>query len=711
MRFFNCLALYLVGLLSLVAAEIHIYSRDECVYLGCSTLIGKHALYFPAEDETGFCNPKTQQALGTMAFCLLHSPREGAVDFFVKTCKDAGFDLTRSDVLASAKNASNYVTNTTADPDYKPLALYYKPALLTQKQVTSAYLATWGRFSNYNYGTWYGVALIGYWFLIFLIAGLCNLTYFLFPSFVKSLNGPISKFYRKYISLPAFGRKTHAHHKSYFHVFEWLVPTRMESILVLIYWIMLLCFNVTNYSQQSPNLYWPTSKLAEMGRKIADRTGYMSLYMMPLLVLFAGRNNFLQWLTGWSYSRFLVLHRWIARSVTLLVFLHGVGMTVNGKGIGKGKYETRNKENYVRWGYVALVAMCVLCFHSLLWFRRHHYELFVLAHILLAVFFIVGGWIHVADDQLEQFYIACTAIWVFDRVVRIGRLLSFGVHEATLELKANETIKVTVPRPAYWKPFPGCYAFIHFLRPTHFWQAHPFTIVDSCAEQNTITFYLKVKGGVTHGLYRFLAKQPNQTAKVKALVEGPYGQRAAVNRYDNTVFLTGGNGIPGLYYEAMDIAKKENTANRVKFYWVIRHYRSIEWFYDELLKMKNTNIEPVIYVTQPDVGLIDPFVKDSDSASEEGEIEKKEEKKDDVIDYESPKYVDKLKAKLSFIEFREGRPQLDALISHDIEESEGPIAFVTCAHTAMVDDTRKIIGQKVGNSKHRIELFEQIQGW
>ena len=128
------------------------------------------------------------------------------------------------------------------------------------------------------------------------------------------------------------------------------------------------------------------------------------------------------------------------------------------------------------------------------------------------------------------------------------------------------------------------------------------------------------------------------------------------------------------------------------------------------LKMINVNIEPVIYVTQPDVGLIDPFFRDSESVSEE-ELEKREENKEDVLEIISQDYVQGLKDKLSFIEFREGRPELEALIDQEIKDADAPIAFVTCAHTSMVDDTRKYISQQVPGSKHRIELFEQIQGW
>ena len=42
----------------------------------------------------------------------------------------------------------------------------------------------------------------------------------------------------------------------------------------------------------------------------------------------------------------------------MMSIAHGVGMTYNGKGIGK--YYTRNAKPYVRWGYVALVAMSIM---------------------------------------------------------------------------------------------------------------------------------------------------------------------------------------------------------------------------------------------------------------------------------------------------------------------------------------------------------------
>lgn len=685
-----------------------IYRKSDIAVLVCESVIEKAALLFEETDLVGFCNVDNQQALGTMAHCLKQVAHKGSVEAFIKSCEPYG--LTEKEFELAYSNATKHLTNVTADPNFNLTELYYKPVLLSQSKIDAGYRSGVGRFYNYTLATWFGVALIAYWFVVMFIAGICNYVHFLFPGFVKGLKGSFTNTYRKYISLPALGRKVHAEHMSFLRIFQWVVPTRLESILIFVWYILALAFNVCLYNHDSPNLYWPTSESAEIGRKIADRTGIMSLFLIPTLILFAGRNNFMQWISGWSYSRFIAIHRWVSRVEFLLVMIHAVGMTYNAKGIAPGKYETRNAQEYVRWGYVALVAASIMCFHSLLVFRKKNYELFVFAHIILATLFIIGGWRHVEEEGYQQFFYAAVAVWVFDRVIRIGRLAAFGVQRANVELKANETLKVTVPRPAYWKPFPGCHAFIHFLRPTCFWQSHPFTIVDSAIEENTITFYLKVKGGVTHGLYQYLAKQPDHKAHMKVLVEGPYGQRIPIDKYDTTAFLVSANGIPGMYYEAMDLARRQADRQRVRFYWVIRHYKSVDWFYEELLKFEGTIVEPVIYVTQSAAGLAQPIGQASDSSESNSVDEKDEKDENNSSDEVSSDHVQDLKAKLSFVQFREGRPPINDLIQEEINEAIGSIAFVTCAHGSMCDDIRKSVADNLSTTK-RVELFEQVQNW
>lgn len=46
---------------------------------------------------------------------------------------------------------------------------------------------------------------------------------------------------------------------------------------------------------------WPT-KQAQLARYVADRTGIMSFYNLPLLFACSGRNDVVLWITGWSYG-------------------------------------------------------------------------------------------------------------------------------------------------------------------------------------------------------------------------------------------------------------------------------------------------------------------------------------------------------------------------------------------------------------------------
>ena len=110
---------------------------------------------------------------------------------------------------------------------------------------------------------------------------------------------------------------------------------------------------------------------------------------------------------------------------------------------------------------------------------------------------------------------------------------------------ANETLKVVIPKPRHWKSVPGGHAFIHFIRPTCFWQNHPFTFVES-PDGKSILVYCKVKGGITHSLYRYLSNNPGQTASIRVGVEGPYGEPTPARYADTAVFVAGG-GIPGIY--------------------------------------------------------------------------------------------------------------------------------------------------------------------
>ncbi|CAK7895112.1 ferric/cupric reductase transmembrane component 1 [[Candida] anglica] len=672
-----------------------IYSEPEIRFLACTGLLAKTATLFGKKDKKGYCNVKNQVALGSAAHCFVDNMNKKGVNYFIEEC-----EITEEQFYAAYDNATQYLVDVTKVEGFNKTKLLSSPIKLKQVAVNRAYDSIYTRWINYNYATWYSVVLLSYWFAAIFIAGICNFLSFAFPDVLSFFNGSASKLFRKYITLPATIRRKHAASGSFMYIFAGLIPTRLESILVLGWFILALVFNIDHIDHVSHNFVWASTK-AEMGRKIADRSGIIACYLVPIQILFAGRNNFTQWISGWSYSRMILLHRWISRITFILVLVHTIAMSISG--VALGKFVSRNNKPYVIWGYVATVAGFIILIQAMMKFRNKNYELFLAIHILFAVFWIVGGWIHVADDGYERFYIAAVAAWCFDRVMRFARLFAFGIQTAHVQLKANETLKVTVPRPKYWKPFPGCHAFVHFMRPTCFWQSHPFTIVDSVEKDNTIVFYMKVKGGATHGLYQYLAQQPGHAANIKMSVEGPYGNRIPISKYSTSVFLAGGNGIPGLYSEAIDLVKKSSGERKIRFYWVIRHWKSMEWFYEELKKFEGTCVEPIVYVTQPGSGLVEPIGSSDEASSSD------DEKKNDVE--KSEDHVQNLMQSLHFIEFREGRPDLDAIVKQEISESDGPIGIVSCAHPSMVDGIRYAVTHSLDASKHRVDYFEQIQSW
>ncbi|KAI5964805.1 uncharacterized protein KGF55_001875 [Candida pseudojiufengensis] len=612
------------------------------------------------------------------------------------------------------------------------------PIILNKTNLT-LYQESYARFyNNYNYSLYYGAGMYGYWLLIFLLGAVANWSKFLCPSLTKKMTNPIVNWWRKNISMPATFRKKKSQEQNFLKFFGFLIPSRFESLVIFLFYVLTLVVHAVNSTAIKDEILMGSKYKAEM-RYVADRTGITATMIMPLIFLFAGRNNFLQWLVGWNYSTFMAYHRHTARIMFILVVIHAVNYTV--LFVQNGRYSMSLSRPYFYWGIVATVCGGAIMIQGMLYLRRRWYELFLLFHILMAVFWVIGSWYHVIDFGFIWMVYPAVAVWCFDRAVRIGRLFTFGFPHADVTLLSDETLKVVVPKPSYWKSIPGGHAFIHFLKPTYFYQSHPFTFTDSVDQGNSIILYAKVKGGITHSLYQTLAKQPGRSCKIRVSVEGPYGESTAAKYADTAVFIAGGNGIPGIFSEAIDVAvNSKDGSNRVKLTWIVREWRSLYWFYEELLSLKNTKIETTIYVTQPNSHIfIDEFnnrfsglerlsldkPEDSDGLSLEKDDSVKErvniEVENSSCDEKSASFNEKsdgnsiiatIKDELSHIEFKEGRPDIENIIDNDVQESNGSVAFVTCGHPMMVDDIRYCCTQNISNpGKKRVDFYEQIQVW
>lgn len=129
-------------------------------------------------------------------------------------------------------------------------------------------------------------------------------------------------------------------------------------------------------------------------------------------------------------------------------------------------YPAEAKKEYWIWGAVATVATMIMVFASGLYVRRFAYEAFLISHILLAVFVIVGCWYHIKywiglvwgyEVWLE---IAC-GVWFFDRLVRVGRVLKTGLRRSKVTDLGNGYARVDVPGIG-WASEPGNHVYAYF---------------------------------------------------------------------------------------------------------------------------------------------------------------------------------------------------------------------------------------------------------
>lgn len=105
------------------------------------------------------------------------------------------------------------------------------------------------------------------------------------------------------------------------------VPGRTLSIFIVIYVVLNVILSSVSFRNFWPNV-WFASVQFEMCEYVGNRTGTLSLVNMSIAILFAGRNNILIAMTGWSQTAFLTLHRWAARVATLQAVVHSIAYTL-----------------------------------------------------------------------------------------------------------------------------------------------------------------------------------------------------------------------------------------------------------------------------------------------------------------------------------------------------------------------------------------------
>ncbi|OCL07257.1 hypothetical protein AOQ84DRAFT_377858 [Glonium stellatum] len=265
-------------------------------------------------------------------------------------------------------------------------------------------------------------------------------------------------------------------------------PTVGQSLYVIMFVILNIIFTAVSYQSRQPNA-WYSNRWREIMAYVLYRTGNFAYIMSPLIFLFAGRNNILLWLTNWSHSTFIVLHRWVARVYTVQVLLHSIVAVVLYK--SEGTYDKEVSAPYWIWGIVATLCVVVLTFGSGLYVRNFAYEFFLIVHIVLSVILIVGCWYHAYDlyaflGGYEDWIYAMSAVWFFDRLARVARVAMAGLRRAKVTELGEDYVRIDVPG-IRWGSEPGKHVYVYFptLNPLRPWENHPFSVLPTALLQRS----------------------------------------------------------------------------------------------------------------------------------------------------------------------------------------------------------------------------------
>ena len=360
-------------------------------------------------------------------------------------------------------------------------------------------------------------------------------------------------------------------------------PTRGQALYVALFVVLNVIFTAVDYRSRQPSA-WYANQYYEIMAYVFYRTGALAYIFAPLVFLFAGRNNFLLWMTNWSHSTYILLHRWVSRVFTFQAILHSILAVILYK--DEGSYSSMVSEPYWIWGIVATIAAVILTFASGLYVRNTAYELFVLVHIVLSAILIAACWYHAYDlyaylGGYSIWLTCCAAVWFFDRLMRVFRIIAVGPQHAQVSSVGDEYVRIDIAG-VRWGLEPGKHVYCYFpaLTPWRPWENHPFSIlptpllyqdqtqelasqreektIDSDTEKafkthihtasidpkhcqsNGITLYIRRSTGLTRHL--------QATNNLLVFVEGPYpnNHTKTILRCDRLLLISGGIGITGV---------------------------------------------------------------------------------------------------------------------------------------------------------------------
>ena len=360
----------------------------------------------------------------------------------------------------------------------------------------------------------------------------------------------------------------------------------------------------------------------------ADRASLLFVANLPVLYLFAAKNQPVKFLTGYSYESLNILHRRLGEVMCLLALLHSVGIM--------GVWYTILRRagitlvhflliKMILLGIGAFIAYELIYFTSLGSFRQRWYELFLASHVFLQVVALILVWFH--HSRSRTYVGVALAVFLIDR---LAYRMSFKLTtlRASLDVQEDDrTVVLSAPVALAphrgllrmplgkhdvtegWKPTEHVFITIPSLARKHIFQAHPFTIAapapSADAKEAKLELIIRGQGGFSGDLVRYAKAH----ASVPVRLDGPYGSQSAAQLLqdsDYAVIVAGGSGVAVTWPLVWSILQSEANTDvegagnrryrkKIMFVWIVRQQSHLSWLGNEKLdKLKDMGVMLVI---------------------------------------------------------------------------------------------------------------------
>ena len=409
------------------------------------------------------------------------------------------------------------------------------------------------------------------------------------------------------------------------------VPTMGNLLLVATHLVFILALEFVDNDTPGAQ-YW---------QALGVRAGWLAVAQMPLLILLIGKNNLIGLLTGVSYERLNVFHRWTARFLLLMAIFHFAFQSTAWNEFGLMQLEWTT-DTCPPTGIAAFAVLLWINLSTLAPFRHLSYEFFVVQHIVSFIGFIVAIMYHLPSTALwSRIYLYIPiALYLIDRIVRTVWVFMANARRSRALITPLEggVTKVQIKTKGVKSWGPGSHMLLHIPQ-FGFMQNHPATIVSTPESHNgDLVFILKSHKGFTRRIMTganssataLLLQTKNKedqvphTAEVVshwAILDGPYGgSQSDFAAFDSACLIAGSTGVTFTLALLLDLADKASVKKlplrRLHFVWCVKDSLWAGWAKAEIVtayeKLGAAGIETKISI----------FVTCSDLYTEQGNDKK-----------------------------------------------------------------------------------------